>query len=714
MKQLLQNLRSGSLTVEDVPPPALRGPGVLIATACSLISPGTERATVELGRSSLLGKAMRRPDQVRKVLENMKREGVFATWRKVQQRLDVTRPLGYSCSGIVLESRDTEFRAGDRVACAGTDAATHAEFNFVPPNLCAGIPEGVGFDEAAFCALGGIALHAARLGGAQLGDQVAVLGLGPIGLLLAQILRASGCRVSAFDIRSERLKLANQLGIAQTAFSDPALLEETLRYWKIPGGYSHVFIAAASKSSAPVDWAISAAADRARMIVVGDVPTNISRNAAYAKELTVLYARSYGPGRHDAAYEEQGHDYPQAYVPWTLGRNLAAFLEAISARQVQVAPLITHRFPITEAARAYDVVSGAEPSLCVLLEYPLSEDKPVATIQVSPVPTLSSGDIAAGFIGAGNYATSYLLPGLKAHPQAKLISIASARGASAKKVASQFGFSRCSTEAAEILSDPAINTVFIATPHALHAQLALGAIEAGKAVFLEKPMCLTEEELDQITAAHAVRPVPFCLGHNRRFAPATRAFEEFFGRGPAPAEFPRSPLSIRYVVRANTLPPHHWLADAAQGGRILGEVCHFVDWCCHLVGVPVAQVFATFLAAPPDQGVHTVLDFVDGSIATIIYDTISATGLPKESIEVSSAGRTGTLEDFIRAAFFSGSGRRNASFRGKGQTEMLASFLSSLTDPSMPFPIPFTTWAASARVTLALVSSASSRLPIYL
>jgi polar amino acid transport system substrate-binding protein len=706
MKQVVQHLKNGDVRVEEVPAPALRGPGVLVATACSLISPGTERASVELGRASLLGKALRRPDQVRRVLDNLRREGLRQTVQKVQQRLDTSRAMGYSCSGVVLEALDCELAPGTRVACTGTDAATHAEINFVPRNLCAAIPEGVGFDEAAFVALGGIALHAVHLSGAGLGEDVAVIGLGPVGLLLAQALRAAGCRVAGFDLREDRLRVAQSLGLERTAQSDRLRLMEQLRAWNLPRGFDAVFIAAASSSSEPLEWAVEAAADRARIVVVGDVHTDISRSAAYAKELTVLYARSYGPGRYEPQYEERGVDYPPAHVRWTLGRNLASFLDLLARKQIAVAPLITHRLPIEQAARAYEIVSGAEPSLGVLLEYTVAESRPATTIEVRPRPARREGVLRVGCIGAGSYAASTLLPLLKADPKTQLLTVVTARGVSAKKAAEQFGFARCSTDPGAVLHDPDVDCAVIATRHDSHALLAIGAIEAGKAVFVEKPLCLREEELEAIEVAWRANPVPLMVGFNRRFAPATAQLREFFsGRS--------APLSMQYTVHAGPLPESHWLRDPAQGGRIAGEVCHFVDWCSFITESPCDSVFASVQGATAEENLHAVLRFADGSQAAILYDTSAHNSLPKETIEVSCAGRTARIENFTDAFFFDARGRHER-FRGKGQDEMLRAFLDALRAGKELPHAKFASLAASTRATLKLLESASTRLPVWL
>jgi predicted dehydrogenase/threonine dehydrogenase-like Zn-dependent dehydrogenase len=701
MKQVAQNLRSGEIAVADVPAPALRGPGVLVATSYSVLSPGTDRATVEFGRSTLLGKALRRPDQVRKVLETIRREGLGATLRKVRERLDTDRPMGYSSAGVVLQSRDTPFAPGDRVACAGTDAATHAEINFIPRNLCARVPEGVPLDEAAFAALGAIALHALRLGEVALGEDVAVVGLGVLGLILAQALRAAGCRVTGFDLRPDRLAVGAQLGLDHISVASPEALSSPSSG---SGSFDRIFLCAASRSADPVEFAVQAARDRGRIVVLGDVRTDFPRNACYEKELSIVYARSYGPGRYDPAYEESGQDYPRAYVPWTAQRNLEAFLDLLARRRVTLAPLITHRLPITDAVRAYEIVAGAEPSLGVVIDYPAAESAPQQTLELRERPPRRAGTLGVRFIGAGSYAVTSLLPHLVADQRVHLLQVANARGLSAKHVADRFGFAACTTDAASVLADADCDAVFIAARHSLHAGLVAEALEAGKAAYVEKPLCITPGELGSLEEAWARHPLPVVVGFNRRFAPATEALREFFS---AEAQ---QPVSIRYSVRAGMLPAQHWLRDPAEGGRIAGEACHFVDWCMAMAGAPLVRVFASLRGAAPDESLHATLEFAGGGQATLVYEPVAAHGLPKERIEIARGGRIAILEDFREVTFFSPAGRRRRLFRGKGQKEMIAAMLEGFLAGRAPHA--FADAIASTRATLNLLESASSGLPV--
>ncbi len=701
MRQVAQNVRTGEITVADVPSPALRGPGVLVATSFSVLSPGTERAAVELGQATLLGKALRRPDQVRKVLESLRREGFASTMRKVRDRLDADRPLGYSCSGIVLESRDAHFSPGELVACAGTDSATHAEINFIPRNLCARVPEGVPPDQAAFAALGAIALHALRLGEPALGEDVAVIGLGLVGLILAQALRAAGCRVTGFDLRPDRLDAASRVGVDRVSVASPeALTGHSHR----GGDFDRVFVCAASRSAEPVELAVDAARDRARIIIVGDVRTDFPRNACYEKELSIVYARSYGPGRYDPAYEEQGHDYPPAYVPWTAQRNMEAFLDLILRRQIDLAPLITHRLSVSEAARAYEIISSGEPSLGVVIEYPGAEPVRCSTIVLRPREPRRAGSLGVSWIGAGSYAVTSLLPCVSGDARVRFLQVANARGLSARRVADQFKFASCSTDPAALFAEPDCDAVFISCPHSGHAALVTAALQSGKCVYVEKPLCISLAQLDSLEAAWASHPLPVVVGFNRRWAPATAAVREFLAAGA------REPLGIRYIVQAGVLPPDHWLSDPAEGGRIAGEACHFVDWCMAIAGAPLDRVFASIRGVAPNEALVATLEFSRGSQASIIYEPVHAHGLPKERIEISCGSRIAVIEDFRSVTFHSPSGRKRAFFRGKGQREMLAAVLDAFVVGRSP--LPFAEGVASTRATLKLLESGSSGFPV--
>ncbi len=731
MKQLIQDLRDGSLEVEEVPPPARRGghaPGVLVANVCSLISPGTERAAVELGRGSLLEKARRRPDLVRQVLENFRREGFWPTYQKVRSRLHRSRALGYSSAGVVLASQgcEGEFSAGDRVACAGADYATHGEVIYVPRNLCVRIPDQVEFEEAAFVALGAIALHGVRVAEAAIGERVAVVGLGLLGLLTVQLLKASGCTVCGLDLRPERVALAGELGADSALLISAQQEGAPLEDWR--DRCDAVLVTAASPSDAPVQLGVDLLRDRGRLVIVGDVRTNVARNDGYRKELRVLFSRSYGPGRYDPAYEEQGRDYPIAYVRWTERRNMEAFLELVARGQVRTRRLVTHRFAIEDAPRAYDLITAAdENAIGVLLEYSAETEKPQsARVDLRPcradaLPARHDGRNRVGFIGAGTFARAYLLPQLRRSASIKLSGVATTRGVTAKEAAKQFGFDYCTSDPGEILADPQTDTVFIATRHDSHAELVVKAIGAGKNVFVEKPLCLNREELERIEAAYRARPVVLMVGFNRRFATGAGELRRWLARighaGNSLAN--RAPCIMSYVIHAGKLPQSHWALEPNQGGRILGEVCHFVDFLAYLAGSPCISMQAMPVrslqtstagsghAAGPsasDQGVSAVMQFADGSSGTILYHDAGHPGMPKERLEISCSGQTALLDNFERVLFYSDRKPRALKASGKGHAEEVRAFLEAIRSGAQA-PISFEEIVETTRLTFDLADS---------
>ncbi len=726
MKQLIQDLRDGSLKVEEVPPPTLQAPGVLVANVFSLISPGTERATVELGRGGLLEKARRRPDLVRQVLENFRREGFWQTYQKVRSKLHRSRTLGYCSAGVVLASQgcDGEFSAGDRVACAGADYATHGEVIYVPRNLCVHIPERVEFDEAAFVALGAIALHGVRVAEAVIGERVAVVGLGLLGLLTVQLLKAAGCTVCGLDLRPERVAVAGELGAHSALLISSEGAGTPLEGWR--DRCDSVLVTAASSSDAPVQLGVELLRDRGRLVIIGDVRTNLARNDGYQKELRVLFSRSYGPGRYDPAYEEQGHDYPVAYVRWTERRNMEAFLQLVARGQVRTKPLVTHRFPIEEAPHAYDLITSAsQNAIGVLLEYSGETEKPQSTrVELRPSPAAAQpagqdGRNHVGFIGAGNFARACLLPPLRSSASVRLTGVATTRGLTAKEVAKQFGFDYCTSDPAEILANPQTDTVFIATRHDSHAELVVKAIEVGKNVFVEKPLCLNREELERIEAAYRTRPVVLMVGFNRRFAGSTAEIRRWLARI---GQVDSAPCVMSYVIHAGKLPQGHWALDPQQGGRILGEVCHFVDLLAYLAGsrcislqaMPVrslqsAPAGSGHAASPSasDQGVSAILQFANGSSGTILYHDIGHPGMPKERLEISCSGCTALLDNFERVVFYSDRKPHVLKASGKGHAEEVRAFLEAIRSGA-PVPISFEEILETTRLTFDLEDSLRS------
>jgi polar amino acid transport system substrate-binding protein len=720
MKQLVQSARNGGVTVIDVPPPQLIGPGVLVRTAVSLISAGTERAATEFAGSSLVHKARRRPDLVAQVVGKLRRDGLAATVSGVLQRLD--RPLapGYAAAGTVIAaSPDAGVPVGERVACAGATYATHGEINYVPRNLVVPIPrrasgEWVAFDEAAFATVGAIALHGVRLGRPQLGDRCVVIGLGVIGLLAVQILRAHGCRVVGVDPRTDRCALARVHG-ADAALA-PAPAAGCVAPWTGGLGADLIVITAASDDSAPAVLATELARDKGRIVGVGATGLELPRRAMYQKELSLVVSRSYGPGRYDADYEERGHGYPLAHVRWTERENMRAFLDLVADDRVAVRPLMSARFAIEEGERAYAALMQGE-SLGIVLEYP---DVAIDTTaipstragRIAPADGMSGGRIGVSVIGAGQFARGTLLPSLRQAP-VNLRGVCAATGLSARSTADAFGFAYCSTAAADVWSDEQCHAVIVATRHDTHARIAIDALEAGKAVLVEKPLCINEAELSRIeqvldTLGSVGRPPLLMVGFNRRFAPAVALVRAQMRSVPGP-------LSIVYRINAGDVAASSWIRHPAEGGgRIVGEVCHFVDLCAYVAGSDVSEVSAIRSPAGADEAIIS-LRMANGSIATIAYLTNGPSSVPKERIEVFGGGRYAVIDDFRRAAV-SGEGGRHSwggrfTRRDKGHAAEVARFIAAVATGA-DSPVPVRSALNTTRATFAVLRSLEHGGPV--
>jgi len=724
MKQVLQNLRSGKIHVMDLPVPTPQPGEALVQTAVSLVSAGTERMVVEFAEKSLLSKARSRPDLVRQLLDKARREGLIPTLAAAFNRLDQPMPLGYSSAGIIraLGEGLSSFNVGGRVACAGGGYAVHAEYCAVPKNLLVPLPDNVSYEQAAFSTLGAIALHGFRLSEAQLGERVAVIGLGLLGRLAVRIACAAGCYVLGIDLNPERVALAGQMG-AEAVLRDQA--ESAAQAFSRGRGCDVIIICADTRSADPVELAGMIARDRARVIAVGAVGLHIPRKIYYEKELLFVNSRSYGPGRYDAAYEEKGQDYPIGYVRWTEGRNLEAFVDLLSSSKIDVCPLITHRFPIEQAPRAYELITGkgTESFLGVLLTYPQS--LPADLTVISPGATGAKSvqgrqedTIHLGVLGAGNFATAVLLPALSKIPRVELVGIASASGMSAQHAASRFGFGYACTREEQIIDDPSVNTVAILTRHHLHARQVRAVYKAGKHVFCEKPLAISQAELDEISRLlleetgdddpHLPLSHPLLMvGFNRRFAPLAQRLYRFFSEQ-------REPLVINYRVNAGSLPPSHWLHDPEQGGgRIIGEACHFVDFLAFLVGETPVSVRAQAL---PDNGkyqednVVMTFTFPGGSIGIVNYLANGDRAFAKERIEVFAGGRVGVLDDF-RTLETIHNGRRSV-YRSrfqqdKGHKAEWEAFASAVLSGGTP-PIPYDHIFGVTQATFAAVDALRS------
>ena len=689
MLQVTQYQKTGELRIEELPEPSLQAGSVLVRNEASLISPGTERTSVGTAQASMLGKARARPDLVRQVVDNAKREGIAATYRKVQNRLDNVKELGYSSAGFVLESAVPGFAPGDRVACAGT--GHHAEVVSVSKHLVAHVPEGVASDEAAFVALGAIALQGVRQADLRLGENVAVVGLGLVGLLTVQLLKAQGCRVIGLDVDPAAFELARAVGCDDCAPSNPeavAAVESFTRGY----GTDAAIITASSATSAPVELALEVARHRSRVVVVGSVRIDVPRATFYDKELELTISRSYGPGRHDAAYEERGLDYPLGYVRWTENRNMEAVLDLIASGRLDVRALVTHRFPIEQALHAYDLITGkrAERHVAVVLEYPERAPRAAAKEQHAPrarrrAQIAPGNGVSVGFVGAGNFAQSHLLPYL-VKLRAPLRGVATARPVTAESAKNKFDFAFATTAPEEVIGDEATTAVFVATRHDSHARYVAAALEAGRHVFVEKPLAVTQAELDgllPVANAAEERGQYLAVGFNRRFSGAIRAVAEHFADR-------REPLVLTYRVNAGRLPGDSWVQADRQGGRIVGEGCHFVDVFSTLVGAPVRRIYAAATRSAntevvDEDSASIVISYADGSVATLVYIANGSLRLPKEYLEASAGGATAVVDDFDKVTLLRGRKRRTHSFGGdKGHAEEITNFLGVIRGEAPP------------------------------
>jgi predicted dehydrogenase len=712
MRQLIQSYRSGEMKLEEVPPPGVRPGGLLVRTVRSLVSAGTEKMIVDLARKSLLAKARARPDLVRKVVRTARTQGVANALRKAQAKLDTPIPLGYSCAGVVVALGDniSEYRVGDRVACAGAGYANHAEYNFVPRNLVARLPDGVSMDEGAFATVGAIALQGVRQAAPTLGERVAVLGLGLIGQLSVQLLRANGCQVLGFDPDPGRAKLAAEQGAHVAVCAE---LESAAERFTRGQGMDAVIVAASSAGAEPLEQAGEISRLRGRVVVVGLVAMQLPRSLYYRKELDLRMSMSYGPGRYDVDFEERGFDYPLGYVRWTEQRNLEAVLDLVADQRLALEPLVTHRFSIDSALDAYALIcAGHEPHLAVLLEYGADAEIPTApprTVHLGP-RSVSGDRVGVGMIGAGSFAQSVLLPALRNAGGTESVAIASAGGVTARRIAEQYGFRTVTTDVEAILRNPEVDAVFVLTRHDLHADLVARSLLAGKYVFTEKPLALSLEQLHAVSAARSASCGDVMVGFNRRFAPlVTEICEHFAGR--------TGPLVMHYRVNAGFIPRDHWVHDPVEGGgRIVGEVCHFVDLLQHLAGAAPLRVCAECIAGDTryrgDDNLVLTLRFGDGSIGTIAYTAAGDPGIPKERLEIFGDGRVAILDDFrsLRLAAGGRARRVRSGNQDKGFEEEIRRFLTALRTGG-EMPIPFDQCAATTRATFAALESLRTGAP---
>jgi polar amino acid transport system substrate-binding protein len=699
VKQVEQNYRSGVLRLIDAPVPRAGGGRNLVATRVSLISAGTEKQIIDLARSSLAGKAMARPDLVRKTLQKVRNEGLLPTVQKVFAKLDTPIPLGYSLAGIVVEAGSNAggYTVGDRIACAGAAVANHAEYNAVPKNLSVRIPAGVDDEAASFVTIGAIALQGVRVANPTLGERIVVMGLGLIGQLTVQLLKANGCRVLGFDPNPARAKLALEMG-ADVAVSEA--LDDAVRGFTDGYGADAVIVTASSKSSAPPNQAAEISRMKGRVVMVGLTGMEIDREPYYKRELDLRLSMSYGPGRHDPAYELEGHDYPLAYVRWTEQRNMQAFLELVAEGRVTPLKLVTHRFPIEQAEAAYKLMDGDEPYLAILLTYSDTPTPIERSIAVASKKGSTATGRGTGFIGFGNYAKSVLLPALKKAGNERLTTVVTSTGLSAHDAAERQGFAQAATDPQAVLGDAGTDCVFVATRHDSHARLTVEALKAGKHVFVEKPLALTLDQLAEVQEAATSAPGVLTVGFNRRFAPMmVEAKAALANRG--------GPIAMHYRINAGHVPGDSWLHGSEGGGRIAGEACHFVDALTFLAGGPPVAI-ESFSPDGVGDTVSAVLRFADGSTGTILYSSLGDSSLPKEYLEVFATGLVIRLDDFRKLHITRGgkTTTKSASAQDKGQTGLVKAFYAAARDGAPP-PIPLDELIAVSAATLDMAGVAT-------
>ncbi|MFK0020192.1 bi-domain-containing oxidoreductase [Streptomyces sp. NPDC090798] len=727
MKQVVQNYKSGELAVLDVPVPGCKPGGVLVRSAYSLISTGTELMKVSEAGMSMLGKARSRPDQVAKVMQSVATNGVPATYRKVMGKLDSYTPLGYSLCGVVEQvgAGIDDVKVGDLVACAGNEHALHAELNWVPKNLYAPVPDGLAPRHAAFGTVGSIAMQGVRQGEPQLGEVALVIGLGLIGQLVAQLLTASGVRVVGVDPDPVRCELAERLGAA--ACGDPASAAVEVAVAELTGGHGvdQVYLAAGGGSNQPVELAARLCRDRGRVVDIGKCRLDLPWNAYYEKELDVRFSRSYGPGRYDPEYELEGRDYPIGYVRWTERRNLACFLDLLARGGVDVEPLVSHIADFDDAVETYQrLKDGDLKAVAVLFRYPEQEEEAEAGEAEAPavaVPAVRRGGgtstparsakapVRLAFLGAGNYATSMLLPHLAQRDGVELSTVVTTTALSAANAQRKFGFAEATTDLDAVLGDTSIDAVFVVTRHSSHAELTRKALLAGKTVFVEKPLALTEDELAGVLAAvEESGNDRLQVGFNRRFAPLLQEARRRFGARTGPA-------SLRYLVNAGRLQHGSWyLQQGTEGSRFAGEGGHFIDTASWLLEADPVSVYA--VATSGNEDLQVVLRYPDGSTATISYVTTGAAGFPKETLDLVADGKVLRLDDFVRASVYSRKrwvSSRLPKARDKGQSAELAAFIKAVRTGG-PMPVPLESLVATTSATLAVQAGLVGGAPVTL
>lgn len=717
MKQVIQNYKTGELKVVEVPTPTVKPGGILVRNVNSLVSIGTEKLMIDLARKSLLGKALTRPDLVTQVINKVRTEGLLEAHRQAMHRLDSPVPLGYSCAGEVIEAgeRVDEFRVGDRVACFGSGYASHAEVVFVPKNLCVRIPENVDYEHAAFVALGAIALHGVRMAKPSLGENIVVIGLGLLGQIAVQLLKASGCSVFGIDIDPAKTALSLELGADDVAIRGKNDVMTRVKNFSRGYGADAVIIFASTSSNEPIELAAEIARDRARIVAPGMIKLDLPRKIFYEKELRFVISRSSGPGVYDLVYEEKGIDYPISYVRWTERRNMEEFLTLLSQGKVKLDKIITHRFSIKEAGKAYEMITGktSEKYIGVLLYYdyekPLTIKVQLKKERVAKKP--GEEEINVGLIGAGLFANTTLLPALKKIAPINLRGVATATGSSGQHTGNKFGFEYCTSDYKEILADERIDCVMIATRHNLHAKIAVEALKREKDVFVEKPLALSVQELDEIIEARKEHQGRLMVGFNRRFSPFSIKAKKLLGQS-------SEPIVISCRVNAGFVPKDSWVQDPTEGrGRIIGEVCHFIDLIQYLTDSLPVRVYAETISGgnkeyTNEDNVIINIKLRDGSISSITYVAKGDKSFPRERVEIFGNNSVCVINNF-KSLVFTKSGKREKMRRfnvDRGHQNELSTFFSAIKE-GKEIPVDFEEYIYTTVATFKILESIQKGAP---
>jgi predicted dehydrogenase/threonine dehydrogenase-like Zn-dependent dehydrogenase len=725
--QLVQNYRTGEIELVDVPVPRVGSKYVLVKNVASVVSVGTERSMIELGRKSLLGKARARPDLVKRFLEKAKQQGFIKTFQEALERLDEPVPLGYSSAGVVVEvgSAVRNLSPGDRVACIGPGFASHAEYICVPEMLCSKIPPNVDFDEAAFGMLGIIAMHGIRSANLTMGEKVAVIGLGLLGMLTCQILNAYGFDFVGFDMDSSKVEFAKKQGFS-SVYSDVDNFKKAVLNTTKGFGADAVLITAATESAEPVELSVDIVRPKGKIVVVGVADIHPNRNELWHKEAEIVVSKAGGPGIGDPAYEIEGVDYPIGYVRWTESRNLEEFLRLLSKKLIDVKSLITHRVKIHNSVQIYEaILSGQIKPIGVVIDYDATETnkKRFVLIDQRSVSTdQASHNVTIGVIGSGLFGRSVLLPRLrklvKRDPQVRLKWLVSSRGYTGFHAARKFGFEVCSTQFEQVLEDPEVSAVMILTRHSQHKHMVIESLKKGKKVYVEKPLCVNEQELEEITSVYTAltkqggSPVVF-VGYNRRFSPHAKICKEYFSDR-------RSPMMINYRVNAGAIPADHWVhSEEEGGGMIVSEVCHFVDLLIYLIGFKPTRVYTEAIKGDGrtvinKDNVVISIGFEDGSVGNIFYTTVGSRAYSRERVEIFCDGKVAVINDFRRTELFGNQRRKFQTInQDMGYENELKHFLNVVKGKE-PLSLTYEEIYYSTLAIFKAVESLSRRLPVDL